>query len=243
MGLFKKKSSAEVKAETGSGVKKSQTVNPDDIWSTPVKHGEFVTVKESKYAKASTEPITGVESIEPEVIKDKMEKLEKELEEKKSEPVTTYKDYDVNPVQNEEIKDAQEEYEKLYKVEHEKYLASHKEEITPASEEGIGEKVQEMVDIHEEKVRRDESTDYGFAHVDKDEVEEKLSKLPYAKKPEDYPEYKDIKEADKVSESDIEKLGTIDHSGDDDEIKSVSQSDLDEKVEEFEKQYGDRKKQ
>ena len=240
MSLFKKK--AATPSDVNTGANKPQTVNPDDIWNTPIKKKTTVTVKESKYGEATTEAVEEVEAIEPEVVKDKMAKLEQELEEKKNKPVKTYHDYDVNPVKNDEVRDAQEEYEKLYQVEHEKYLASHQEEIDVAQEEGIDDKVKEMIDIHEEKVRLDETTDFGFANVGKDEVEEKLSKLPYAKKPEDYPEYKDIKAADQVSESEIEKLGTIDHSGDLDEIKSVSQDDLDEKVVEFEKQYGNRTK-
>lgn len=238
MGLFNKKKPENFTATTQ---KKATTVNPDDIWNTPVK--KTVTVKESKYDEPKTEEITGVESVDPEVIKDKMAQLEKELEDKKNKPVKTYLDYDVDPVHNEEIKDAQEEYEKLYKVEHEKFVASHKEDITKAQEEGVDEKVKEMIEIHEEKVRLDETTDFGFAKVGKDEVDEKLSSLPYAKKPEDYPEYKDIKAAAEVSDSEIEKLGRIDHSSDDDEINSVPDDMLEEKVKQFEQEYGDRKRQ
>ena len=95
-----------------------------------------------------------------------------------------------------------------------------------------------MIKVHEEKVLQDETTDFGFPKVEKDEVEEKLSKLPYAKKPEDYPEYKDIKSADSVSDEEIDKLGHIDHSGDDDEIKEVNDETLNQKVKEFEEKYG-----
>ena len=237
MGLFAKKKIAG-KKETTTEKKTVPTVNPDDIWNTPVNKNKTVTVKESKYGEPVTEKIDGVESIEPEVIRDKMAQLEKELEDKKNKPVKTYMDYDVNPVHDDEIKDAQAEYEKLYKVEHEKFVASHKEEITVMQENGLDEKVRDMIKVHEEKVLEDETTDFGFPNVGKDEVEEKLSKLPYAKKPEDYPEYKDIKSADSVSDEEIDKLGRIDHSGDDDEIKEVNGETLNEKVKEFEEKYG-----
>ena len=236
MGLFaKKKISGKKEADTEK--KTVPTVNPEDIWNVPVNN-KSVTVKESKYGESVTEKIDGVEPIEPEVIRDKMAQLEKELEAKKNKPVKTYMDYDVNPVHDDEIKDAQAEYEKLYKVEHEKFVASHKEEITVMQENGLDEKVRDMIKVHEEKVLEDETTDFGFPNVGKDEVEEKLSKLPYAKKPEDYPEYKDIKSADSVSDEEIDKLGRIDHSGDDDEIKEVNGETLNEKVKEFEEKYG-----
>lgn len=236
MGLFGKKRSSDVnKVNT---VKKTSTVNADDIWNSVLPKKETVTVKESKYSKPTTEEIKGVEAIEPDVIKDKMAQLEKELEAKKNKPVKTYVDYDVDPVHDDEIRDAQEEYEKLYKVEHEKFIQSHKEEISVMQEDDVDDKVRVMIQNEDERLHENDGVDFGFSNVGKDEVDDKLSKLPYAKKPEDYPEYKDIKSAAFVSEDDINSLGKIDHSGDDDEIRSVDDDMLAEKVREFNEKYG-----
>ena len=105
MGLFSRKSS-EPKTSTQP---KKQQINADDIWNTPVKRagGDTAFVKESSSDKVHAEKIT--DTIEPETIRSKMEQLEKELAEKKNDPVKTYADYDVNPVGQAEITDAQSE--------------------------------------------------------------------------------------------------------------------------------------
>ena len=161
MGLFGKKNTQEaktpeIKKQTSGG---AGGVNADDIWNTPVKakknSGGTVSIKESKHDDVHEEKVN--DNIEPEVIKSKMEQLEKELEEKSSEPVKTYKDYDVNPVKDGEVADAQEEYEKLYAEEHAKYVESHKEDITVAHIEGIEDKMQEMYDEHDKKTAEEEA--------------------------------------------------------------------------------------
>ena len=154
MGLFSRKSS-EPKTSTQP---KKQQINADDIWNTPVKRagGDTAFVKESSSDKVHAEKIT--DTIEPETIRSKMEQLEKELAEKKNDPVKTYADYDVNPVGQAEITDAQSEYEKLYEEEHARFVASHKEDISVASVEGIDSKLEEIYRIHDEKVRPGVST-------------------------------------------------------------------------------------
>jgi hypothetical protein len=235
MGLFsKKKPSAPTAAP-----KKPATVNADDIWNTPVRSKQQeVVIKESKYDEAKPEKLE-VESIEPEVIRTKMAQLEKELAEKNSKPVKTHADYGTSTVDRDEIVDAQAEYEKLYEVEHERYVKSHYEDITEAKQSGMEEKMQAMYAEHEQKQQEFETTDFKFNEVNQSEVEAKLADLPYAKKPEDYPEYKDIKAVSKEpDESEIEKLGRIDHSEDPDNIGEVSDELLAEKVREFEAKYG-----
>lgn len=235
MGLFNKKKPASA-ANTGE-VKKAPAVNPDDIWNTPVKK-QTVSLKESKYDEPKPEKLE-VESIEPEVIKKKMAQLEKEIAEKKSQPVKTHADYGTSTVDDEEIADAQAEYEKLYEVEHEKYVKSHYEDITVASENGMAEKMEAMYAEHEQKRQELENTEFEFSEVGQAEVDEKLVDLPYAKKPEDYPEYKDIQAvSQEPDEEALEKLGRIDHSGDPDYIKEVSDELLSQKVKEFEAKYG-----
>lgn len=240
MGLFsKKKAPAPVSTGKAAVPKKPAAVNPDDIWNTPVrKKADEVTIKESKYDEPMPEKLE-VESIEPEVIRSKMAQLEKELAEKKNRPVKTHADYGTSTVDYDEIVDAQTEYEKLYEVEHERYVKSHYEDITVAAQNGVEEKMQAMYAEHEQKQQELETTDFKFNEVAQEEVDRKLAELPYAKKPEDYPEYKDIKAvAAEPDQEEIEKLGRIDHSEDPDNIGEVPDELLAQKVREFEAKYG-----
>ncbi|WP_295211867.1 hypothetical protein [Ruminococcus sp.] len=233
MGLFSRKSSA---AKTAPAAAKPQ-VSADDIWNTPVKKSgaETAFIKESSSDKVHAEKIT--DTIEPETIRSKMEQLEKELAEKKNKPVKTYADYDVNPVGMTEITDAQTEYEKLYEEEHARFVASHKEDIREAKLEGIDSRLEEMYREHDEKVAQEKRDSGNIEGISADVTAEKLAQLPYAKKPEDYAEYKDIKGIS-VDESLVDDLGVIDHSGDDDNIGSVSEELLAQKVKEFNEKYG-----
>ena len=47
-----------------------------------------------------------------------------------------------------------------------------------------------------------------------------------------------IDDDENISDEEIDKLGHIDHSGDDDEIKEVNDETLNQKVKEFEEKYG-----
>ena len=233
MGLFSRKSS-EPKTSTQP---KKQQINADDIWNTPVKRagGDTAFVKESSSDKGHAEKIT--DTIEPETIRSKMEQLEKELAEKKNDPVKTYADYDVNPVGQAEITDAQSEYEKLYEEEHARFVASHKEDISVASVEGIDSKLEEIYRIHDEKVAQEKRDTGNIEAISAETTAAKVAELPYAKKPEDYAEYKDIKGIS-VDEALVEGLGSVDHSEDDDAIGSVSEEFLAQKVKEFNEKYG-----
>ncbi|HCJ41044.1 hypothetical protein [uncultured Ruminococcus sp.] len=238
MGLFsKKKPAAPAAAPT------PKPVDPDDIWNTPSpKRRQTVIVKESKYDDPMPENLE-VESVDPEMIKSKMAQLEAELEEKKNQPIKTHADYGTSTVAAEEIIDAQTEYERLYEVEHEKYVKSHQEEISVAKEQGMAEKMEAMYAEHEAKVAEVENTDFEFSEVGQAEVDKKMIDLPYAKKPEDYPEYKDIAAVSaEPDQAELDKLGVIDHSEDPDNIGNVDEELLARKVEEFEAKYGDRKK-
>lgn len=247
MGIFNTGNKRQpLGAEINKPASRPKPVDPDDIWGMPSptrrRSADNATVKDSKNGKAATEKLE-VESVDPEVIKNKMAQLEAELAAKKSEPIKTHADYGTSTVGQDEILDAQTEYEKLYEVEHEKYVKSHYEDIDVAQEAGIEQKMETMIAEHEAKVIADQTTDFEFNEVEQDEVDRKLVDLPYAKKPEDYPEYKDIKAVEKEpDEAEIEKLGTIDHSEDPDEISFVDDELLAKKVEEFEAEYGDRKR-
>ncbi|MBR1863195.1 MAG: hypothetical protein IJ806_03805 [Ruminococcus sp.] len=247
MGLFNKKRPAPAPAAKPQATAKP--VDPDDIWNTPSparkRASDSVTsvaVKESKYDEPVPEKLE-VESVDPEMIKTKMAQLEAEIAEKSSRPVKTHADYGTSTVGQEEIIDAQTEYEKLYEIEHERYVKSHYEDITKASEAGMAEKMEAMYAEHEAKVLADQTTEFEFSKVSQEEVDKKLASLPYALKPEEYDNYHDI--ASVKNEPDaaaIEQLGTIDHSEDPDDIGSVDDELLARKVQEFEQAYGDRRR-
>ncbi|MGN0594880.1 MAG: hypothetical protein ACI4I6_06945 [Hominimerdicola sp.] len=239
MGFFTRKKS-ESKPVVNNMNDANKTVNPDDIWNTPVRKSgtETVTLKESKYDSAKTEILGTVPEVRPEDVKEKMAQLERELAEKSTIPAKTYHDYDVNPVHAEETEVAQEKFEKEYAVSHENFLRTHVEDISPANEENLDEKVSDMLKVHEEKIEEEANKDFGFNSVADEEVSDKLKNLSYAKKAEDYPEYKDIKEI-AVDEESVERLGRIDHSDDEDEIKSISADVLDGELKKFNEKYGD----
>ena len=216
MGLFGKK-----KEEIKSPSAPVNKVNADDIWNTPVKKKETVSVKESKYDDAREEVVEGVTPVDPEVLKKNMAELDKFVEERDARPAVTYHDFDTDPVHQDEVTKAQEGFEKDYAVSHKAFVESHKEDISVANLEEIDDKLKVMIEEHNNKLHELETMDYDFKTVSDSEVQEKMADLPYALKEEEYEHYKDIKGVT-VSQDEVDKLGSIDHSNDPDEIGEVT---------------------
>ena len=220
MGLFGKK-----KEEIKSPSAPVNKVNADDIWNTPVKKKETVSVKESKYDDAREEVVEGVTPVDPEVLKKNMAELDKFVEERDARPAVTYHDFDTDPVHQDEVTKAQEGFEKDYAVSHKAFVESHKEDISVANLEEIDDKLKVMIEEHNNKLHELETMDYDFKTVSDSEVQEKMADLPYALKEEEYEHYKDIKGVT-VSQDEVDKLGSIDHSNDPDEIGEVTAEQL-----------------
>ncbi len=235
MGLFGKK-----KEEIKSPSSPVNKVNADDIWNTPVKKKETVSVKESKYDDAREEVVEGVTPVDPEVLKKNMAELDKFVEERDARPAVTYHDFDTDPVHQDEVTKAQEGFEKDYAVSHKAFVESHKEDISVANLEEIDDKLKVMIEEHNNKLHELETMDYDFKTVSDSEVQEKMADLPYALKEEEYEHYKDIKGVT-VSQDEVDKLGSIDHSNDPDEIGEVTAEQLAQATDEFEKSRRDKK--
>lgn len=235
MGLFGKK-----KEEIKSPSAPVNKVNADDIWNTPVKKKETVSVKESKYDDAREEVVEGVTPVDPEVLKKNMAELDKFVEERDARPAVTYHDFDTDPVHQDEVTKAQEGFEKDYAVSHKAFVESHKEDISVANLEEIDDKLKVMIEEHNNKLHELETMDYDFKTVSDSEVQEKMADLPYAIKEEEYEHYKDIKGVT-VSQDEVDKLGSIDHSNDPDEIGEVTAEQLAQATDEFEKSRRDKK--
>ncbi len=235
MGLFGKK-----KEEIKSPSAPVNKVNADDIWNTPVKKKETVSVKESKYDDAREEVVEGVTPVDPEVLKKNMAELDKFVEERDARPAVTYHDFDTDPVHQDEVTKAQEGFEKDYAVSHKAFVESHKEDISVANLEEIDDKLKVMIEEHNNKLHELETMDYDFKTVSDIEVQEKMADLPYALKEEEYEHYKDIKGVT-VSQDEVDKLGSIDHSNDPDEIGEVTAEQLAQATDEFEKSRRDKK--
>ncbi|MBQ1536227.1 MAG: hypothetical protein IIZ62_06335 [Ruminococcus sp.] len=235
MGLFGKK-----KEEIKSPSAPVNKVNADDIWNTPVKKKETVSVKESKYDDAREEVVEGVTPVDPEVLKKNMAELDKFVEERDARPAVTYHDFDTDPVHQDEVTKAQEGFEKDYAVSHKAFVESHKEDISVANLEEIDDKLKVMIEEHNNKLHELETMDYDFKTVSDSEVQEKMADLPYALKEEEYEHYKDIKGVT-VSQDEVDKLGSIDHSNDPDEIGEVTAEQLAQATDEFEKSRRDKK--
>jgi hypothetical protein len=234
MGLFGKK-----KEEIKSPSAPVNKVNADDIWNTPVKKKETVSVKESKYDDAREEVVEGVTPVDPEVLKKNMAELDKFVEERDARPAVTYHDFDTDPVHQDEVTKAQEGFEKDYAVSHKAFVESHKEDISVANLEEIDDKLKVMIEEHNNKLHELETMDYDFKTVSDSEVQEKMADLPYALKEEEYEHYKDIKGVT-VSQDEVDKLGSIDHSNDPDEIGEVTAEQLAQATDEFEKSRRDK---
>ena len=237
MGLFgKKKNTAESKPAAAPA--KQQPVNPDDIWNTQRKS---VRVKESKYADETTEALNEPISIDPETIKKKMEALERELEEQKNKPAKKYEP--IASVDDDEVLSAQAKYEEQYRIEHEKYIASHKQDIDEANTSDVDRKINDMVEEHD---RREEETKKVLNKIevtDDEKMRSGLDELGTAKDVTLDADYKNIKEvspdevAEKMTTLGVAKDVTLD--ADYKNIEEISAEDAESKTREFLEKYGD----
>ena len=249
MALFGHKKNTE----SNTPASKPKAVNPDDIWnSAPVRRvkaddGTTVFIKESKHDELRPEQV-GPKAIDPDTIKKKMAELEKELEEQKNKPVMTPADYDTNPIAQTEVSAAQDEFEAQYKIEHERFVASHEnKDIDSANASGVEDKITRMVDEVEARAKARDAMNLDIEHVKQGDLDRKMSELGVAKDVTQDAEYQNI---DKVKQSELDKgmseLGVAKDVSKDKEYKniaSVSDDLLAKKTEEFMQQYGDRKKQ
>ncbi len=215
-------------------------VNPEDIWNTPKKN---VTVKESKYGEESSEALSEPVSIDPETIKKKMEALERELEEQKNKPAQSYEP--IAEVHDEEVVSAQAKYEEQYRIEHEKYLESHRQDIDTADSDGVDRKISDMVEERDRRAEASKLTLNKIEGADPEQIASGLSELGVAKDVTLDADYKNITEVDpdevaqKLSGLGVAKDVTLD--ADYKNIQEISAEDTEELTKQFLEKYGDRK--
>lgn len=246
MGLFGRKKAAPAPAPKPAAApapdkqkKPAAPVNPDDIWGKPKKKVKFADETD----EAMTEPV----SIDPETIKKKMEALERDLEEQKNKPAADYEP--ISQVAEEEVISAQSKYEEQYKLEHERYIATHQEDIEHAIGDDDSDEVAKRINsIVEERDRRAEETAKvlgDISETDPEQIRAGMDGLGVAKDESLDPDYKNISEvaADEVEE----KLGSLGVAKDVTQdknyknIKELSAEDVEAKTREFLEKYGDRK--
>ncbi|MBR6871893.1 MAG: hypothetical protein IKN17_00130 [Ruminococcus sp.] len=229
------------------------TVNPDDIFGTPVRRtkpsgGETVYIKESKNDPITPETV-GPAAIDPETIKKKMVELERELEEQKNKPVVTAADFTSENVKASEMSAAQDDFEEQYRIEHERFLAAHENKnIDSANADNVEQKINAMVDEVEERARAREAMNLDIEHIKQSDIDKGMSQLGVAKDVTQDKEYKNIEAVSDKAMSGVEdyirnELDTRVPPSDEDDIEAVNDQYLAKKTEEFMKQYGDRKKQ
>lgn len=239
MGLFSKKKTAPQSAapQTEAKTQTPKAVNPDDIWGTPKP--------KARPGVESTEPMTEQVSIDPETIKKKMEALERELEEQKNKPAQAYEPF--GKVEGDEVVSAQAKYEEQYRIEHERYLATHKEEIDEAPiDSEIDRRISAIV---EERDRRAEETKKVLGDIketDADQIAKGMQDLGVAKDETKSPEYQNINSvgSDEVA-SKLDSLGVAKDETKSPEyqnINEVSSEESDALTKEFLEKYGDRTK-
>lgn len=243
MGLFsRKKPAAQTPApeKANNTAKPTAPVNADDIWNTPRKS---VKVKESKYGDESSEALSEPVSIDPETIKKKMEALERELEEQKNKPAQDYEP--IASVNDDEVISAQAKYEEQYRLEHEKYLASHKQDIEKADDNDVDRKISDMVEERDRRAEESKKALNNIEGADPEQIASGLSELGVAKDVTLDADYKNIKEvtadevAEKLSGLGVAKDVTLD--ADYKNIEEISAEDTEAKTREFLEKYGDKK--
>lgn len=241
MGLFSRKK-AEPTSVPAAAPKPAAKVNPDDIWGAPKK-------RTGKFADESYEAMNEPVSIDPETVKKKMAAMERELEEQKNKPAAAYEP--ISKVEDEEVISAQAKYEEQYKIEHERYIASHQQDIEKAiGDENRSEVDRRISDIVQERDRRAVETAKILGDIketDPEQIKAGMNKLGVAKDETLDPDYKNINEVkDSEVQSKIGELGVAkDETLDPDykNIKELSAADVEASTREFLEKYGDRRRE
>lgn len=246
MGLFSRKKTPKPEPAARSGQtaapKPAAPVKPEDIWGEPKKRKpKPVNDFADETYEAMNEPV----SISRETIDKKMEDLEKEIEDKKSKPAQSYEP--ISRVEDSEVTDAQEKYEEKYKVEHERYVATHQQDIDEAKlQQDIEQRISDMIEERDRRAEESRKTLGDIVSADADQIEAGLNVLGVAKDETKDAEYQNISEvgSDEI-ESKLTGLGRAkDETLDKDykNIKEITAADTEAKTREFLEVYGDRKR-
>lgn len=246
MGLFSRKKAPtpepEAKKDSAPKPAASAPVNADDIWGTPKpRKPKPVNGFADETYEAMNEPV----SIDPDTIKKKMADLEKELEEQKNKPAQVYEP--ISQVGDSEVVDAQTKYEEQYQIEHERYVASHKQDIDEAKlQQDIEQRISDMIEERDRRAAEREGTYKDIVSADNDQIAAGLDALGVAKDETKDPEYQNIAEVGSEEiESGLTGLGVAkDETKDKDwkNIKEISAADAEAKTREFLEVYGDRRR-
>ena len=246
MGLFSRKKAPKpepaAQPAKDTAAKPAAPVRPEDIWGEPKKRKpKPVNGFADETYDAMTEPV----SITGETIEQKMADLEKELEERKNRPAESYEP--ISKVADTEVAAAQEKYEAQYAIEHERYVATHQQDIDEAKlQQDIEQRIYDMVEERDRRAEESKKTLGDIVSADNDQIEAGLSVLGVAKDETKDAEYQNIAE---VGSDEIERkmtgLGRAkDESLDKDykNIKEISAADTAAKTKEFLEVYGDRRR-
>ncbi|SDA32461.1 hypothetical protein SAMN02910447_03525 [Ruminococcus sp. YE71] len=239
MGLFsKKKPAPEPAAQQPQTPARPATVNPDDIWGAPKK--------KASPGVESTEAMTEPVSIDPETIKKKMVALERELEEQKNKPAQSYEP--ISEVGGDEVVSAQTRYEEQYRIEHERFVATHQEDIdeAPPIDSEVDRRIHEIVQERDRRAEETKKVLGAIKETDADAIAKGMSELGVAKDETKDAEYQNI---NAVGNDEVEKglsgLGVArDETKEPDyqNIKEVGSAEVDAMTKEFLEKYGDRRR-
>ena len=245
MGLFSRKKAPKPEPEAAPAPKQSNPapVNPDDIWGKPKppRAPKPANGFADETYQAMNEPV----SIDPDTIKKKMADLEKELEEQKNKPAQVYEP--INGVASGEVADSQTRFEEQYKVEHERYVATHQQDIDEAKlQQDIEQRISDMIEERDRRAAEREGTYKDIVSADSEQIARGLDALGVAKDETKDPDYQNIAAvgSDEI-ESGLTGLGVAkDETKDKDwkNIKEISAADAEAKTREFLEIYGDRRR-
>ncbi len=246
MALFGNKKRAN--KNTNSYNDATPPVNADDIWKAPIakkrKESEGAFIKENKHDDVKFEEV-GPEPIDLNELRQRMAMLEREIEERDSRPVKTHADYNTSTVMQDEVDKAQVEYEESYKAKHKEYVDTHKEDIGDLDCSDVEQRVVNMIDKDEARIKAEEHLLGDIEHADLEQINRGLEQLS---NPKDVTLDKDYKNIQSVSDSEMSDAGDVirneyDNRAESDEygeIESMSAEAVEKATKEFINQYGNK---
>ncbi len=235
MGLFKKFAPKTQPTPTAPASKPA--TNPEDIFNQKF---ESKLAKERK-SQESAQP-QSLKSIDPQEVRERLKQLEDELAAKPAEKDYHY--YDSNPIDTSEVEKAQQQFDADYKIEHERFVKSHQQELTAIDESEISSG---MGELDKSVARRiaEENAEYNISQVSSDELSDIMQNFDSTRMsnmaiPVD-------NEIAGLTQSDLDAIENFErqdiHSKEldphDDEIEAMSQEKIQQKMQEFNQKYSD----
>lgn len=238
MGFFKKFAPKTQTAQATPQTPVSKpAVNPEDIFNQKF---ESRAAKERK-AKEAAQP-QSLKEIDPQELSESLKQLEEELAAKPAEKDYHY--YDSNPIGTSEVEKAQQQFDADYKIEHEKFVQSHQQELTAVDESEIANGMGELNKSIERRIA-EENAEYNISQVSSQELSDIMQNFDSTRMSNmAIPVDNEIagltqNDFDAINDFEQQDIHSRDIDPHDDEIESMPQENIMQKMQEFNQKYSD----